>query len=274
MAGSLEGHVALVTGAGRGIGRAHALLMAERGAKVVVCDIGVELDGSGANASLAQQVVDEIVAAGGSAVADGSDISTFAGAAGAVQAGADAFGKVDIVMNNAGMVGGATLEEITEETLGRQFAVHVYGSIGTAKAAWPMMKAQGWGRVINTVSEAAFPSKIAGAGGGLGYGTAKAAVWAATFGLAGQGAEHGITVNAISPGAFTRMNEELFKKGRPDIDLDPMHVARVAAWLASEEAGDVTGKVIHAAGGQHREYIMARHADTELMARVNKEVVA
>jgi NAD(P)-dependent dehydrogenase (short-subunit alcohol dehydrogenase family) len=275
MAGSLEGHVALVTGAGRGIGRAHALLMAERGAKVVVCDIGVELDGSNANASLAQQVVDEIAAAGGTAVADQSDISTFAGAAGAVQAGVDAFGKVDIVMNNAGMVGGGSIEEITEDTLGRQFAVHVYGSIGTTKAAWPLMKAQGWGRVINTVSEAAFPSKIAGgAGGSLGYGTAKAAIWSATFGMSGQGLEHGITVNAISPGAFTRMNEALFKNAPANLDLDPMHVARVAAWLASDEAGDITGRVIHAAGGQHREYIMARHADTDLIARVNKEVVA
>jgi NAD(P)-dependent dehydrogenase (short-subunit alcohol dehydrogenase family) len=270
---SLEGHVALVTGAGRGIGRAHAILLADRGAKVVVCDVGFALDGSGGDVSLAQEVVDEIAAAGGTAIADTSDISTFHGGAQAVQAGVDAFGKVDIVVNNAGLIGGASMEEVTEEILGRQFAVHVYGSIGTAKAAWPVMAAQGWGRVINTVSEAAFPSRIVGGrGGGLGYGTAKAAIWAATFGMSSEGMAHGITVNAVSPGAFTRMNEAMFANAPTTLDLDPMHVARVVAWLASDDAGDVTGRVIHVAGGQHREYIMARHADTDLVSRVGNAV--
>jgi NAD(P)-dependent dehydrogenase (short-subunit alcohol dehydrogenase family) len=270
----LKGHVALVTGAGRGIGRAHALLMAEQGARVVVCDVGFALDGSGGDTSLARSVVDEIRSSGGQAIDDTNDISTFAGGAKAVQAGVDAFGKVDIVINNAGLAAGATLEDITEEVLAKQFAVHVYGSVGTARAAWPMMKAQHWGRVINTVSEAAFPSKVTGGhGGGLGYGTAKAAVWAATFGMSSEGMPHGITVNAISPGAFTRMNEAMFKQIPTTLDLDPMYVARVAAWLASDDASDVTGKVIHAAGGQHREYIMARHADTDLMSRLNKVVV-
>jgi NAD(P)-dependent dehydrogenase (short-subunit alcohol dehydrogenase family) len=243
--------------------------MAERGARVVVCDIGVDLDGAGRDASVAEQVVGEIAEAGGSAVADTNDISSFAGAEAAVQTGVRAFGKVDIIVNNAGLAGGASIEEITEDLLSRQFALHLYGSIGTAKAAWPLMKAQHWGRVINTVSEAAFPSRVTeGRGGGLVYGPAKASVWAATYGLAGEGRAHGITVNAISPGAFTRMNEAMFKSAPTALDLDPRHVARVAAWLASDDAGDVTGKVIHAAGGLHREYIMSRHSDTELMARV------
>ncbi len=263
----------LVTGAGRGIGRAHALLMAERGAGVVVCDIGVDPEGAGRDASVAEEVVAEIARAGGTAVADANDISSFAGAAAAVQTGVRAFGKVDIVMNNAGLAGGASIEEITEDLLNRQFALHLYGSIGTAKAAWPMMKAQRWGRVINTVSEAAFPSGVTGGrAGGLVYGPAKASVWAATYGLASEGLTHGITVNAISPGAFTRMNEAMFESTPTTLDLDPGHVARVAAWLASDDASDVTGKVIHAAGGLHREYVMSRHADTEFVARVNAAI--
>ncbi len=271
MTASLAGHVALITGAGRGIGRAHALLMAERGARVVVCDVGMALDGTGHDGSIAQTVVSEITSAGGSAVADTSDISTFAGARQAVEAGVRAYGKVDIVVNNAGLAGGASIEEVTEVVLARQFAVHLYGSIGTTKAAWPMMKAQRWGRVINTVSEAAFPSRVTGGrGGGLGYGTAKASVWAATYGLASEGASHGITVNAVSPGAFTRMNEAMFATTPTTLDLNPEHVARVVAWLASDDAGDVTGKVIHAAGGQHREYLISRLSDTPLIDRVNE----
>jgi NAD(P)-dependent dehydrogenase (short-subunit alcohol dehydrogenase family) len=248
--------------------------MAERGAKVVCCDLGVAIDGSGSDTSVAEAVAREIRDLGGEAVADNSDISTFAGGATAVATAVEAFGNVDIVVNNAGTTGGSSIEEVTEDVLARQFAIHVYGSVGTTKAAWPLMKAKGWGRVINTVSEAAFPSRVTGGrGGGLGYGTAKAAVWAATYGMAADGIGHGITVNAISPGAFTRMNEAMFQAAPTDLDLDPMHVARVAAWLASDDAADVNARVIHVAGGHHREYLMERHADTELIARLTKALV-
>jgi NAD(P)-dependent dehydrogenase (short-subunit alcohol dehydrogenase family) len=250
------------------------MLLAERGAKVVVCDIGAELDGSGNDVSVASGVVAEIEAAGGTAVADTSDISTFAGAAGAVQVAVDTFGRIDILVNNAGLAGGGgPIETVTEAQLQKSFAVNFYGSIGPAQAAWPHMKAQRWGRIVNTVSEVALDSR--GGGGGIGYGAAKAAIWSATLSMAEAGREHGITVNAISPGAFTRMNERLFaERGGPPpgLDLDPLHVARVAAWLASDDAADVTGKVIHAAGGQHREYLTQRFKDTELVARVDAGV--
>jgi NAD(P)-dependent dehydrogenase (short-subunit alcohol dehydrogenase family) len=267
---SLAGRVALVTGAGRGIGRAHALMLAERGAHVVVNDRGVHLDGTGHDAAIAEHVAEEIVIAGGSAVADANDISSFAGGAAAVETGVRAFGKVDIVVNNAGIPGAASIEVVTEEVLDRQFAVHLYGSIGTARAAWPMMRAQGWGRIVNTVSEEAFPPLAKGWRDGIGlvYGPAKASVWSATMGLAIEGLAHGITVNAISPGAFTRMNATLFEASPTPLDLDPRHVAEVVAWLASDEAGDVTARVVHVAGPHRREYVVARHAGTELVDRL------
>ncbi len=271
MTSSLEGHVALITGAGRGIGRHHALLLAERGAKVVCNDLGVELDGSGRDVSVASDVVREVTAAGGEAIADTSDISAFSGGSAAVETGVRAFGFVDIVVNNAGTASSLSISDVTEDLVARQLAVHLYGAIGTAKAAWPIMRERGWGRVINTVSEAAFPSRItAGQASGLGYGPAKAAVWSATHALAVEGKPFGITVNGISPGAFTRMNEAMFEDSPSSLDLDPCHVARVVAWLASSDADDVTGVVIHAAGGQHREYRVERHRDTELMARIRR----
>jgi NAD(P)-dependent dehydrogenase (short-subunit alcohol dehydrogenase family) len=268
---TLQGHVALVTGAGRGIGRAHALLLAQRGARVVVSDIGVGLDGTGHDRSVAESVVAEITAAGGQAVADCNDIASFEGAAAAVRTGVREFGKVDIVVNNAGLPGGASITDITEEDLRRAFALHLHGPIGAAKAAWPMMQSQGWGRIINTVSEEAFPAGIEDDRGGLGliYGPAKAAIWSATRGLATQGRLCGITVNAISPGAFTRMNADLFENAPTHLDLDPVHIARVAAWLASDEASDVTGRIVHVAGVHRREYLMRRHADTELIKRID-----
>jgi NAD(P)-dependent dehydrogenase (short-subunit alcohol dehydrogenase family) len=271
-ASTLDGHVALVTGAGRGIGRAHALLLAERGAKVVVSDIGVGLDGAGYNASIAAGVVDEIIAAGGQAVADTHDIASFEGAAAAVHSGVEAFGKVDIVVNNAGLAGGAPIAELAEDQLRQAMSLHLHGPLGAAKAAWPMMVAQGWGRIINTVSEEAFPARIDEDHGGLGliYGPAKAAIWSATRGLAVEGLACGVTVNAISPGAITRMNADLFQNAPPKLDLDPVHVARVAGWLASNDAGDVTGRIIHVAGIHRREYLMRRHADTGLIDRINE----
>ena len=286
---SLDGLVAIVTGGGRGIGRAHSMLLAERGARVLVCDLGVALDGTGSDASVAQQVVDEIVAAGGTASASHIDISDFAGGEAVVAAALDTFGRLDIVVNNAGLAGAPPGDD-AEAALWRLLAVNFVGTIGVTRAAWPALVASGRGRVINTVSEASWPNVSSenvavgladrtGEGAEapfVGYGSAKAAVWSATLSLAAAGAPHGITVNAISPGAFTRMNADLFRYRPPPrgLDLDPVHVARVAAWLATDDAADVTGKVIHAAGGQYREYVISRTRDSELVARLARAISA
>jgi NAD(P)-dependent dehydrogenase (short-subunit alcohol dehydrogenase family) len=269
---SLAGRVALVTGAGRGIGRAHALELADRGAAVVVCDVGAELDGAGRDASIAHAVADEIVARGGRARADDSDVSSFTGGARAVDAALDAFGRLDIVVNNAGLAVSEPIESVTEADLDRVLGVNFVGPVGVVQAAWPALVRSGHGRVVNTVSEVAFDTRQSGRA--VGYAAAKAAVWSLTLTLAEAGRELGITVNAVSPAAFTRMNEAMFREqGRPaGLDLDPVHVARVVAWLVSDDAADVTGRVVHVAGGQHREYTVRRDAETDLVARIDSAV--
>jgi NAD(P)-dependent dehydrogenase (short-subunit alcohol dehydrogenase family) len=268
---SFDGRVAVVTGGGRGIGRAHCRLLAGLGARVVVCDVGASLDGRGRDQRVADSVVAEIRADGGDAVADHSDVSTFAGAASAIARALDAFGRVDIVVNNAGLAHGDTIERVTEDDLARVFAVNYVASIGTIRAAWPSLVGQRWGRIVNTVSEVALDTRVAG-GGGLTYGPAKAAVWSATLSLAAYGAPYGITVNAVSPGAATRMNEPMFRETPTDLELDPVHVSRVVAWLVSDDAADVTGRIVHAAAGQHREYTTHRMRDTELVRRIDRAV--
>lgn len=269
---SLHGKVALVTGAGRGLGRAHARALSRAGAAVVVNDIGCGVDGMGAAADVSASTAAEIVAEGGTAIADRSDVSSFDGAAAAVSAALDAFGRIDILVNNAGIVGGGWLHETDVELIERVFAVHVTGTLGTIRAALPHMLGNGWGRVINTVSEVALTPRP---GGGVSYGAAKAAIWSATLSLARDCAGTGVTVNAISPGARTRMSAAVIDAGYspPELDLDPSHVAEVVAYLASERAGDVNGRVVHVAGPHIREYLdMRRSRNTELVARLEGEL--
>ncbi len=269
--GTLRGRVALVTGAGRGLGRAHALALAARGAAVVVNDLGVGLDGRGPDGAPAREVVAEIEAAGGRAVADGTDVASVAGGAGAVHAAVEAFGRIDVVVNNAGVaLGGGDVEHPVEAELDALFAVHCLAAVGTMSAAFPLMRAQRYGRIVNTVSEVALDARFTG---GLGYGAAKAALWSVTLHAAQVGADSGITVNAISPGARTRMSAEVLDTGFRDgasvaLDLSPDHVAPVVAYLASPAAGDINGCVVHAAGGAIREYTTTRTSRSDLVTRL------
>jgi NAD(P)-dependent dehydrogenase (short-subunit alcohol dehydrogenase family) len=273
----VKGRVALVTGAGRGLGRAHALALARRGAVVVVNDLGTNLDGRGADRAPARDVVAEIEAEGGHAVADHTDIASIAGGAAAVAVALDAFGRIDVVVNNAGFaLGGGDVEHPVDAELDALLAVHFKATVGTMSAAFPHMRAQRYGRVVNTVSEVALDARFPGS---LGYGAAKAAVWSATLHAAQVGAAHGITVNAISPGARTRMSEEVLDAGFRDgtsntLDLSPEHVARVVAYLASEQAADITGRIIHTAGGAVREYSTTRTARSDLVTRLEQAVAA
>jgi NAD(P)-dependent dehydrogenase (short-subunit alcohol dehydrogenase family) len=266
----LDGKVAVVTGAGRGIGRAHALALARAGAAVVVNDVGCAPDGRGADAEPAQAVVDEIERDGGVAAADTGDIGSLAGGAAVVAAALDRFGRIDIIVNNAGIVRRADVTDADGTALDLMLAVHLKGTLGTTAAALPRLLEQGWGRIVNTVSEVALRPGPTGAG----YSIAKAAVWSATLATAEAVRGTGVTVNAISPGAATRMSAGSLDPRFSADELDPVRVAAVVAWLASDAASDVTGAVVHVAGGHLREYRVDRVADTPLVRRIAAAVRA
>ncbi len=243
-----DGRVAIVTGAGRGIGRAHALLLAQRGAAVVVNDLGADLDGSGGSHSPADEVVAEIVAGGGRAVSNFSSVADPAGAAAIVASALESFGRLDIVINNAGFEAPVPFGESTEADLRRHLDVHLFGSFGVTLAAWPHLVASGAGRVVNTTSATIF-----GMANRTSYGTAKGAIMAFTKSLAVDGEPHGIKVNAIAPAAGTRMADG---SDTPDAvktlmreHMPPHLVAPAVAFLVHESC-TLTGEVISVGGGR------------------------
>lgn len=244
------GRVVIVTGAGRGIGRAHALLLASRGASVVVADLGARTDGSGVeDDDPAGSVAAEITEAGGRAVAARADVSTEAGAASMVSAATGHFGRLDAVINNAGIVRTGHFDAVDLTEYQRHLDVHYFGSLLLARAAWTHLKASGSGRVVNTISAAMLGNSLM-----THYGGSKGAVFGLTRNLALEGAAHGITVNAIAPGAGTRMAENSAESLSPEVlaymrtQLLPEHVAPVAAYLVHPSCS-VTGEVFNVAGG-------------------------
>jgi NAD(P)-dependent dehydrogenase (short-subunit alcohol dehydrogenase family) len=237
-----DGKVAIITGAGGGLGRSHALELARRGARVVVNDLGGAVDGSGENKGAAQLVVDEIVAAGGEAVADTNSVATPEGGKAVVQTALDAFGTVDIVINNAGILRDKTFHNMTPELLEPVIQVHLLGAFYVTQPAWLIMREKGYGRVVNTSSN----SGILGNFGQSNYGAAKMGLVGFTRVLANEGAKYNIKVNAIAPVAKTRMTEELL--GAFGDKLLPEEVTPTVAYLAHEDC-PVTGEIYSVAGG-------------------------
>jgi NAD(P)-dependent dehydrogenase (short-subunit alcohol dehydrogenase family) len=254
--GLLNGKVAAITGAGGGIGRAHALLFAAEGAHVVVNDLGGTRDGEGGGPAMADRVVDEIRAAGGHAVADHGDVSEPDGAAALVRRAVDSFGKLDILVNNAGILRDKTLRKMTVEQWDAVIKVHLRGSFLCTSAAVEHMAERGQGgRIVNTTSV----SGLMGNFGQANYAAAKAGIYGLTMTAAIELKKHRITVNALAPVALTRMTEDLpMMVAMPNATelLSPAFVAPAALFLASELAADITGAVLAVEGKRMYVYRM------------------
>jgi NAD(P)-dependent dehydrogenase (short-subunit alcohol dehydrogenase family) len=248
MARLLEGKVAIVTGAGGGIGREEAIALAREGARVVVNDLGTDRHGGGRGGEAADRVVEEIRAAGGEAVASYDSVATREGADGIVWTALNRFGSVDVLVNNAGILRDRTLLNMSEEELDRVLAVHLKGTFFCMQAAARVMKAAGrGGRVVNTTSL----SGLVGNFGQANYAAAKAGIYALTRVGALELQKAGVAVNAIAPVALTRMTSDLaMMRGASEEDLGPQHVAPVVVFLASELAAGITGEVVGVEGGR------------------------
>jgi hypothetical protein len=247
----------IVTGAGRGVGRSHALALGARGAKVVVADLGGELDGTGSSSGPAQEVVEEITGAGGEAVACHASVADEAGAASIVQAALDSFGRLDVVVNNAGIADPDLFEDLSLDRFRRMVEVHYLGTVNVTFAAWPHLLAGGYGRIVNTTSEGALGTVPKCTS----YGGAKGGVFAFTKALANDAMRHGIQVNAVAPRANTRLSAPWVLAKTYDLPLDvfeesdtmekfrPELVSPAAVFLAHESCR-LNGEVLVSGGGQ------------------------
>ena len=258
-----EGRVAIVTGAGGGLGREHALLLASRGAKVVVNDIGGSVTGDGRDTGPAEAVAREIRDHGGEAVADTHSVATPEGGEAIVGTALKTYGQVDILVNNAGILRDTLFEDLTPELLDPVIDVHLLGAFHMTRPAWHVMREQGYGRIVNTTSAAG----ILGTARKSNYGAAKAGLIGLTRVLAQEGAEHDIKVNAIAPIAATRMlthsmTEPLEPAAQAMMNavtskLDPALVSPVVVFLAHEDC-PVTGEIYTAGAGQVARFFTAR----------------
>ena len=253
MTGMCEGRVAVVTGAGRGIGREYALMLAEQGAKVIVNDLGGQRDGTGADISPAQEVVDEIKAKGGEAAVNGADVSDWDAAKQMIDQAIGTFGGLDVVVNNAGILRDRMLTNMTEDEWDLVIKVHLKGTFCPARHAaayWRERSKNGDtndARLINTTSVSGIYGNI----GQTNYGAAKQGIAAFTFISALELQRYGVTVNAIAPGALTRLTEDL-GMGQASEEakaaMAPRWIAPLCTWLASPQSAGVTGRVFEASG--------------------------
>ena len=256
MPGICDGRIVIVTGAARGIGREHALAFAREGARVVVNDLGVARDGTGEDTSPAREVVDEIVAAGGDAVANADDIADWEGAKRLVETAIDTYGGLDVLVNNAGFLRDRMVFTTSEEEWDAVIRVHLKGHFATTRHAteWWRNRAKAGspvdGRIVNTSSGAGLMGAV---GQGV-YAAAKAGIAALTLVEAAEMGRYGVTANAIAPAARTRMTEEVFgeRMQAPDAGFDANHpgnISPLVVWLGSAESADVTGRVFEVEGG-------------------------
>lgn len=257
MAGICEGRVVIVTGAARGIGRAHALEFARQGAKVVVNDIGTTLDGKGQSEGPAVEVVEEIKKLGGDAIVNADDVADWQGAQRLVQAGIDKWGRLDVVVNNAGFVRDRMFVNCTEEEFDAVTRVHLKGHFCVGRHAGAYWRDQSKAgnkpdaRIINTSSGAGLQGSV----GQAVYSAAKGGIAALTLVQAAEMGRYGVTANAIAPSARTRMTEEVFKDMMAKVEggFDAMaaeNIAPLVVWLGSADSRDVTGRVFEVAGGK------------------------
>lgn len=245
-----DGQVAIITGAGGGLGKQHALMMAKRGALIVVNDLGGAVDGSGSDKGAAQLVVDEIKEAGGDAVANTDSVATPEGGEGIVKSAVDAFGKVDIVINNAGILRDKSFHNMTPDLVNPVLDVHLRGAFNVTGPAWKLMREQGYGRVVCTSSAAG----VFGNFGQANYGAAKMGLVGFTNVLAVEGAKYNINANAIAPLAFTRMTEDLL--GPLGDKLQPELISPLVTYL-SHESCESTGRLYSVGGGRVAEVFIA-----------------
>jgi NAD(P)-dependent dehydrogenase (short-subunit alcohol dehydrogenase family) len=237
----LKDKVAVVTGSGRGIGRGIALALAREGAKVVINDVGCEVDGRGGANDPAQQVVNEIKALGSDAAPNYDSVSDFAGAERIIKTAVEKFGRIDILVNNAGIVRDRSLAKMSEDDFDAVLAVHLKGSFNCGRHALPIMKEQGYGRVINITSSAGLRGNF----GQTNYGAAKAGIMGLTLVWAIEHEKYGITVNAMAPAGMTRMTGTIpgIDKDNPPPEMNPELNGPLIAFLASEKAAHVNGQI-------------------------------
>jgi NAD(P)-dependent dehydrogenase (short-subunit alcohol dehydrogenase family) len=260
-----DGRVAIITGAGGGLGRSHALQLAARGAQILVNDLGGALDGSGSSQTAADRVVDEITAAGGVAVANHDTVATAEGGRAIVQAAIDAFGRVDVLVNNAGILRDKAFHKMDSAMIEAVIDVHLKGALYVSQPAYRLMREQGYGRIVNTTSA----SGLFGNFGQANYGAAKAGLAGLTRVLALEGASHNIKVNAIAPIAATRMTQDIL--GPLADKVSPDSVSPLVAYLANEDCA-VNGHVYSVAGGRVARIFVAETHGVVLQQNTPEEI--